>query len=92
MAEIVELSCIKCGACCHISNGADCRFLLRFKNGKTICRIYRQMYSQQGKKRKQVIENLPDGKKSYCAKREKSLWDYPNCPLNSGKNMCPFPR
>jgi len=75
-----------------LSDGSDCKFLKRLSNGKGFCKIYTKLYNAQGRFAVPVIENLPDGKKSYCVERKKSLWDYLGCPLNSGKPLCPFQR
>jgi len=32
--------CLRCGKCCVLPSGKDCRFLVRFGNGLTACRVY----------------------------------------------------
>lgn len=76
--------CKRCGACCHLyldGKKIPCRFLVTLNNGKTLCRIY---------KRKERIGSVilnKDGKKYFCSSREKSTYDYMNCPYNTDREI-----
>lgn len=47
--------CKRCGACCVLPSGKDCRFLVRHKDGLTSCRIYKS----------RLYRNIGEG--CYCA-------------------------
>lgn len=76
MAE--DIICKRCGKCCKIfidgkPSDLDCMYLIRFKSGRTLCRIYNE---RLGKK---LQHN------NVCIMREQSRFDYEGCPYNNGK-------
>ncbi len=72
------MKCLRCGQCCRIlykGKILDCQYLIRFKNGTTKCRVYKQRIG------KQMHGNIP----SPCGMRKDSPYDYKNCPFNTDK-------
>jgi hypothetical protein len=35
------MNCERCGECCKLPSGKDCKYLFRFSNGKTACKVYK---------------------------------------------------
>lgn len=70
-----------CGKCCHYLYAGKlkrCRYLVKTRDGKTYCKIY---YRRLGK----VLDILPNGHKIVCVNRDQYLYDYPDCPFNTGQ-------
>jgi len=77
-----KIICKRCGDCCHLyidGQKIPCRFLIKLKSGKTLCRIYKK------KQRVGSVIAFYKGKKYFCSSRENSTYDYKGCPYNNGK-------
>lgn len=67
------IKCLQCGKCCYkLVKGKleKCKFLIKLKEGKTICRIYNNRLGTE------------TGHKSVCIERKDSPFNYKNCPFN----------
>jgi hypothetical protein len=62
------IPCQRCGKCCVLPSGKDCRWLVRMNSGKTLCRIYR---SRLGKDIGEGCVCLDD--------RNREGWNYNDC-------------
>ena len=76
----MEKTCQRCGKCCMLRNvdGSvikPCKFLVKLKNGKTLCRIYK----------KRIGVKLDEG--FWCGLRENSPFDFKDCPFNTDKKV-----
>jgi hypothetical protein len=69
-----ERKCLRCGACCVLPSGKDCRYLKRLPDKTTLCRIYYRRYNKE------------IGEGQTCYNREETAQQlgktYPNCPYN----------
>lgn len=83
---MTEPHCLMCGRCCHLVDPVTgrpgiktCKFLIKTRNGRTLCRIYND--------RRRIGKKLDDyGNR--CNKRETVRWDYEGgCPYNAGREM-----
>ena len=81
---MILAECVRCGLCCHHTRtnqkgedylGEPCKFLIKLKSGKTLCRVYRNRLDKE-------IE-----KGYFCTLRKLTKYDYENCPLNTGKDI-----
>ena len=70
------------GKCCHLVDPVTkrpgiktCRFLVKLKDGRAICRIYR---NRLGKK----LDDI-----NTCHNREGVKWDFEGCPYNAGREL-----
>ena len=71
------IKCLKCGKCCFIKESNKyCKYLIRLKNGKTLCRIYNNRI-------KTKIHSNPD---KYCGMREWQTDIIDGCPYNEVLN------
>lgn len=73
--------CLRCGKCCHyLLDGKlkKCKHLVRFRNGKTLCRVYNSRVGM-------TIDTDSKGRRIVCILRSESPVDYPGCPFNMGK-------
>lgn len=71
-----EPTCLRCGRCCQYPKDGrlvDCKYLVRLKKGKTLCRIYRNRLK------------TPTTEGFVCGYRKDSLYDYEGCPYNTNK-------
>lgn len=59
-----------CGLCCKLPNGKDCKHIVRLKNGKTLCRVYKTRLGR----------TLAPG--VICGPREMDKNNYEGCPFN----------
>ena len=81
--------CKRCGKCCYYYSKIDkcvkkCKHLIWFQSsGKSFCRIYNKRNSKLRSGKAYQLE-----KDCICVLRKFGQYDYPNCPLNTGK---PFP-
>jgi len=76
--ENKEPVCLRCGACCILASGRDCKYLMRFKNGLTACKIY-----SRRKLPLKIIE--PGGEIHFCCDRKEIAIlgnIFPGCPYN----------
>ena len=74
--------CIRCGKCCIVwdkeqQKWVDCKYLEHISKTKTRCKIY---YRRLG---------TPLGAGFICVPRSNTPYDYPDCPLNTGKPLHP---
>ena len=78
----MDAICKRCGKCCHLVDSITkrpgiktCRFLIKTKDGRTLCRIYN---NRLGKK----LDDI-----NTCHDREDISFDFENCPLNNGREL-----
>ena len=72
------IKCLFCGKCCYyLENGilTKCKFLVKRKNGKTLCRVYSTRLGR------------PIGVNHHCDLRVNSEFDYEGCPYNTDKGV-----
>ena len=80
-AMMTEPVCVRCGACCYMRHNdkvVKCRFLVKLKNNRTACRVYRNRLGRW-------IGNI-DGVNFVCKMREEVKHNFPNCPYNVPEN------
>lgn len=85
---MAEDKCLRCGRCCHYFRDGyltdrKCSHLKNNPDGTTYCDVYE---TRLGRYTGASIVNkrrIP----IYCVMREKSPYDIPGCPYNSGKPM-----
>ena len=70
-----EPVCRRCGICCFFKEDEKttkkpCRYLIRLKSGRTLCRIYKN----------RLGKDIGNG--HHCTTREKDKNNYTGCPLN----------
>ena len=72
--------CLMCGLCCHHWEKGKlkaCKYLVKLKNKKTLCRGFKQ---RLGRKIRSI-----NGYPVVCIERKNAVFDFPNCPFNTGK-------
>jgi hypothetical protein len=73
--------CERCGTCCHFNDETGrkrkCKFLVKLKNGKTLCRVFNTRLGRLLYQRGEF--------KVYCHLMENIKAKYPGCPFNEGK-------
>jgi uncharacterized cysteine cluster protein YcgN (CxxCxxCC family) len=68
-----EHLCKRCGECCKLIDGTDCKHLVHLPSGKTACKIY-------GKKHRiGTVIDIQNGKPYVCGPIEKAINAIPNC-------------
>lgn len=67
MSKKVKKRCNHCGKCCK-----ECKWLIRYVNGKTRCSIYHMRLG--------AFTN--DDQTQFCNLRENEPVNYPGCPYN----------
>ena len=75
--EVVPLEddkCLRCGKCCVLADGKDCRYLV-WEGDKSRCSVYADRLGKV------------TGGTETCIRRSESIFDYPDCPYNSGRMM-----
>jgi hypothetical protein len=75
--------CLRCGRCCHFFLDGKlhkCNMLVKLKNGKTLCRIYKTRLGR-------VLGVAKDGRKMLCNNREDVKLDWFCCPFNKGYEL-----
>ena len=71
--------CLRCGKCCYLNNNgvqfSKCKYLLILKNGKTLCRIYKNRLG------------VEIAKGHFCTLRENVTYNFLGCPYNKEGNI-----
>ena len=71
--------CVRCGKCCWIPDKGGklkpCKFLIKLKSGKTLCRIYNMRLGRK----------LND--EFVCGTVETRRYDYEGCPFNTDREI-----
>lgn len=75
-----ELMCKRCGQCCYYyldGKRKKCKFLIKLKSGKTLCRVYKTRINR-------ILDIDKNGNMIMCLERKnkQNRIKYPNCPLN----------
>lgn len=79
-SKIMKEVCNRCGQCCYLlrnelPSDIPCKYLIKLKSGKTLCRIYRNRF-----------EKKIDGE-NLCMPRKILQYDYEDCPYNTDKPL-----
>lgn len=74
----IDIKCLRCGKCCIVRDKTgtgyvDCPYLVRYKDGKTICMIYRHR------------TGALVGQTEVCVQRRLLPYQIPDCPFNDAR-------
>ena len=90
MTENDNPVCKRCAICCHYFDVQGvlkrCRYVVRLRGGKTLCRIYNRRLGTV------IGRTMREGKilDIMCCKRDKVPYNYPGCPFNKVGQVMPF--